>query len=196
MVIFFSELPLLGNRGQTLRWRLGFQLGWGAGFVGGAWKWTGFYPLFSAVVALYAISLILLGVAFYKNRLTAKLEPSELIRTAIPISIGAAIAFLATLYFIQLVFLVLIVTAPIIVVYQLIKASRFMDSTPAPLRHLVRNMFRIIIVMAPLLFIAAFVTGPAVNSIFLALLGWALANSILGLIAFARFLKERKLLSL
>jgi hypothetical protein len=164
--------------------------------MGAIWAWTGFYPLAAAGLAMYALSVVFAGAALQRIGVQTRTGPREVVQFAISFSIGTSIMLLATLYYFQLVFLVLIVTAPIIVISELIKAGRLMDSASAPFRHLARNMFRIIIVMAPLLFIAAFVIGPAVNSTFLALLGWALANSILGLIAFAKFLKERKLLSL
>jgi hypothetical protein len=175
-----------------LRQSFGFRQGLGAGFVGGIWAWAGFYPLAAAGLVVYASSLLLLGVTLRKIGTLTRPKPRALAQVAVSFSLGAAITFLATLYYFQLVILVLITAAPFFAGYEVLKASRLMEFSSAAFRHLARNLFGIFIVTSPLLFIAVFVIVPAINSAFLPIFGWGLGLSILGLIVFARFLTEKR----
>jgi hypothetical protein len=122
--------------------------------MGGVWAWTGFYPQAVAGLAIYACSLVLLGTMRYRIGAVEKHGPSELVKVAFPFSLGTIVLFLPTIYYFQIVPLVLIATAPIIAGYEVAKASRIMDLSAVAALRLARNTYTMLIVMVPLLFIA------------------------------------------
>ncbi len=170
--------------GPALRWVfISFQFGLGIGLLGGLAVANAFNAiLVLALVTQASIVAIVLGF-LYRGRKKLGIERKDLLELSVGLPTGAVLIFIPSLFYTQTVFqtyfAVLLLTTPIFVGYRLVQLWMMRKQLNLPQRRFTRNVFAMLFMMVPLLFLVP------INY-------WIIANTIFASAVLVNFVRERR----
>ena len=170
--------------GSALRWIfISFQSGLGIGLIGGLAVANAFNAIIVlALVVQTSIAAMALGF-LYRARKTLGIGGKDLLELSVGLPTGVVLIFIPSLFYAQTVFqtwvALLLLTAPIFVAYRLAQLWMMRRQLNPPQRRFTRNVFAMLFVMVPLLFLVP------INY-------WIIGNIIFASAVLANFVRERR----